>query len=251
MSLELIQLSKTYTSREDGREVEALRDITIKIEEGEFVSLIGPSGCGKTTLLRIISGLEVPSKGNFLIDGEEVKEPWSRVGLVFQEFALFPWRTVIDNIEFGLEMKGVPGKERKIKAQEYITRFGLESFESQYPKELSGGMKQRVAIARTLVNDPRVILMDEPFGALDSQTRISQEEFLLQLWERTGKTILFVTHNVDEALCLSQKVIGFSQRPGRVKKIFPVDLSYPRDSSSAEFNSLRREIMDYFTEEDV
>lgn len=249
MSLELIQLSKIYVSKEDGKKVEALKDVTLRIEEGEFVSLIGPSGCGKTTLLRIISGLERPTRGKFFIDGEDVREPWWQVGLIFQEFALFPWRTVRENIEFGLEMKGVSREERKTKAQEYVIRFGLNGFENRYPKELSGGMKQRVAIARTLVNDPRVILMDEPFGALDSQTRISQEEFLLQLWGRTKKTILFVTHNIDEAIFLSEKVIGFSRRPGTVKKIFSIALGYPRDLNSEGINDVRKEIMDYFTRE--
>ena len=251
MSLELIQLSKTYTSREDGKEVEALKDVNLKIEEGECVSLIGPSGCGKTTLLRIISGLERSSAGTILIDGQDMREPWSQVGLVFQEFALFPWRTVRENVEFGLEIKRIPREERKVKAEEYISRFGLDGFENRYPKELSGGMKQRVAIARTLVNDPKVILMDEPFGALDSQTRTSQEEFLLRLWQGTKKTILFVTHNIDEAIFLSQKVIGFSRRPGRVKKIFPISLDYPKEVSSASFDRMRREITEYFTEEGI
>jgi NitT/TauT family transport system ATP-binding protein len=251
MSLELIQLSKTYTSREDGKEVEALKDVNLKIGEGEFVSLIGPSGCGKTTLLRIISGLERSSAGTILIDGQDMREPWSQVGLVFQEFALFPWRTVRENVEFGLEMKRIPREERKVKAEEYISRFGLDGFENRYPKELSGGMKQRVAIARTLVNDPKVILMDEPFGALDSQTRTSQEEFLLSLWQGTKKTILFVTHNIDEAIFISQKVIGFSRRPGRVKKIFPISLDYPREVSSASFDRMRKEIVEYLTEEGI
>jgi NitT/TauT family transport system ATP-binding protein len=249
MSLELIQLSKTYTSRENGKEVEAFKNVNLKIEEGEFVSLIGPSGCGKTTLLRIISGLERPSRGRILIDGQDMREPWSQVGLVFQEFALFPWRTVRENIEFGLEMKRAPREERGVKAEEYISRFGLDGFKNRYPKELSGGMKQRVAIARTLINDPKIILMDEPFGALDSQTRLSQEEFLLNLWDRTKKTILFVTHNVDEALSLSQKVIVFSRRPGTVKKIFSIALDYPRNVNSDVFNGVRREILEYLTEE--
>ena len=249
MSLELIHLDKTYISKEDGKEVETLKDIDIRIEEGEFVSLIGPSGCGKTTLLRIISGLEKPSGGKILIDSQDVDEPWLQVGLVFQEFALFPWRTVRENIEFGLEMKGISPEERGKKAAEYVSWFGLDDFGNRYPKELSGGMKQRVAIARTLINDPKIILMDEPFGALDSQTRLSQEEFLLNLWDRTKKTILFVTHNVDEALSLSQKVIVFSRRPGTVKKIFSIALDYPRDVNSDVFNGVRREIVEYLTEE--
>jgi len=215
MSLELIRLSKTYISRENGKEVEALKDVDINIMEGEFVSLIGPSGCGKTTLLRIISGLERPSSGRILINGQDMREPWSQVGLVFQEFALFPWRTVRENIEFGLEMKGAPKEEREVKAEEYINRFGLDGFENRYPKELSGGMKQRVAIARTLVNNPKIILMDEPFGSLDSQTRVAQEEFLLKLWEGTKKTILFVTHNIDEALFPRAACARLPARPGR------------------------------------
>jgi len=251
VSLELINLGKRYVSREDGKEVEALRDVSLKIEEGELVAIMGPSGCGKTTLLRIVSGLEKPSQGRFLIGGEEVKEPWWQVGLIFQEFALFPWRTVMENIEFGLEMKSIPPGERREKAAEYVTRFGLSGFEKRYPKELSGGMRQRVAIARTLVNDPKVVLMDEPFGALDSQTRTTQEEFLLQLWRGTKKTILFVTHNIDEAIFLGQRVIGFSKRPGRIKKIFPVLLDYPRDLGGRAVDEVRREIMDYFAREGV
>jgi len=249
VSLELIHLDKTYLSKEDGKEIVALKDIDIKIEEGKFVSLIGPSGCGKTTLLRIISGLEKPSGGNILINGQEVDEPWLQVGLVFQEFALFPWRTVRENIEFGPEIKGISPEERGKKAAEYVNWFGLDGFEDRYPKELSGGMKQRVAIARTLINDPKIILMDEPFGALDSQTRVSQEAFLLNLWDRTKKTILFVTHNIDEALSLSQTLIVLSRRPGTVKKIITIALDYPRDVNSDVFDRLRKEMVEYFAQE--
>jgi NitT/TauT family transport system ATP-binding protein len=216
---------------------------------GEFLSIIGPSGCGKTTLLRIIAGLEQHTTGEVLINGEQLTEPWSRVGFVFQEYALFPWRTVSENIEFGLEIKNVPKQDRRQRALEYIHKFGIDGFEDKYPKELSGGMKQRVAIARTLINNPSMILMDEPFGSLDSQTRNTMQEFLLSIWQNSNRTILFVTHNIDEAVFLSNRVIGLSKRPGSIKFSLEIAIPMPRDRTSSEFNQYRKEILNFLHRE--
>ena len=245
MSLEIKNLSKTFLDPERGETVSAIEDINLAVAEGEFVSIIGPSGCGKTTMLRIIAGLEPASAGEVLINGSARDMPWQHVGFVFQEYALFPWRTVSENIEFGLEIKGVPEAERRATALAYIKQFGIEGFERRFPRELSGGMRQRVAIARTLVNDPAIVLMDEPFGALDSQTRSQMQTFLLQVWQQSRKTVLFITHNIDEAVFLSRRVIGFSQRPGRIRLSLPIDLAYPRDITSDAFNRFRREIITF------
>ena len=251
MSIELVDISKTYFNVSNKEEIKAVNDISFNVEDGDFVSIIGPSGCGKTTLLRIISGLEQPSTGKIFLRGKEIERPYGQVGLIFQEYALFPWRTVIDNIDFGLEIKKVPKKKRKEMARFYLNKFNLDGFENKYPKELSGGMKQRVAIARTLINDPELLLMDEPFGSLDSQTRNSMQEFLLKVWEETKKTILFVSHNIDETVFLSQKVFGLSARPGRIKLLLEIDLPYPRERTSQEFNLYRKKILDYLEQERI
>ncbi|MBW1823769.1 MAG: ABC transporter ATP-binding protein [Deltaproteobacteria bacterium] len=251
MSIELVDISKTYFNVSNKEEIKAVNDISFNVEDGEFVSIIGPSGCGKTTLLRIISGLEQPSTGKIFLRGKEIERPYGQVGLIFQEYALFPWRTVIDNIDFGLEIKKVPKKKRKEMARFYLNKFNLDGFENKYPKELSGGMKQRVAIARTLINDPELLLMDEPFGSLDSQTRNSMQEFLLKVWQETKKTILFVSHNIDETVFLSQKVFGLSARPGRIKLLLEIDLPYPRERTSQEFNLYRKKILDYLEQERI
>jgi len=245
LSLQLKSVTKVYSNPNLGGKIEALKDVTFEVDTGEFVSIIGPSGCGKTTLLRIICGLERPTAGTLLINGREVINPSSQVGMVFQEYALFPWRTVLRNVEFGLEIKGIKRKQRRRLALEYIKRFGLGGFEDKFPKELSGGMKQRVAIARTLIYEPSILLMDEPFGSLDSQTRNSLQEFLLNIWQQTKKTILFVTHNIDEAVFLSQRIIGLSKRPGEVKLIISISLPYPRDRTSMEFNMYRKEVLQF------
>lgn len=251
MSIELVDISKTYFNVSNKEEIKAVNDISFNVEDGDFVSIIGPSGCGKTTLLRIISGLEQPSTGKIFLRGKEIERPYGQVGLIFQEYALFPWRTVIDNIDFGLEIKKVPKKKRKEMARFYLNKFNLDGFENEYPKELSGGMKQRVAIARTLINDPELLLMDEPFGSLDSQTRNSMQEFLLKVWQETKKTILFVSHNIDETVFLSQKVFGLSARPGRIKLLLEIDLPYPRERTSQEFNLYRKKILDYLEQERI
>ncbi|RJP55034.1 MAG: ABC transporter ATP-binding protein [Deltaproteobacteria bacterium] len=245
MVLELINLSKTFVNTTDHVNVEALKNINLLVNDGEFVSVVGPSGCGKTTMLRIIAGFEKASFGKALLNDEEIKNPGTEIGLVFQEYALFPWRTVLENVEFGLELKNTPAKERREKAFKYIEMVGLNSFENKYPKELSGGMKQRVAIARTLINEPKVVLMDEPFGSVDAQTRNSLQEFLIDIWRKRGDTIIFVTHNVDEAVFLSQRIVCLSSRPGEVLLEVSVNLEFPRDRTSMDFVKIRREILEH------
>ena len=243
MSLELAGVSKSFGDDNTGHVVRVLEDIQYRIKKGGFVSIIGPSGCGKTTLLKIIAGLEQASSGRVLIDGREICHETDRIGLVFQEYALFPWRTSLQNIEMGLEILGVEKRQRRTAAMEYVKTFGLSGFENRYPRELSGGMQQRVAIARTLITSPRVVLMDEPFGSLDSQTRNDMQEFLLQLWQDRGETIIFVTHNVDEAVFLSDQIVVLSSRPGRIIKQFEVDYPRPRDRTSPESNETRRAVL--------
>lgn len=249
MTLELAGICKRFFHNDTQETLDVLNDISFKAADGEFISIIGPSGCGKTTLLRIISGLEHPSAGTLLLRQKAITQPSAQVGLIFQEYALFPWRTVIDNVAFSLEIEGVPRKKRRERARYYISTFGLEGFENKYPKELSGGMKQRVAIARSLINDPKLLLMDEPFGALDSQTRNAMQAFLLQIWQETKKTILFVSHNIDETVFLSERVFGLSQRPGTIKLSLSIDLPYPRERTGQEFNRYRKQILDYLSEE--
>ncbi|NMC11105.1 MAG: ABC transporter ATP-binding protein [Methanothrix sp.] len=239
--LEIKGLNKLFSS--DGKEMEALHNINLSIEENEFVCFIGPSGCGKTTLLRIIAGLEEPSSGTVTLAGDPIKGPGPERGMVFQEYSLFPWRTVLDNVVFGLELKGVPAAERQAKGRQYLKMVGLERFEARYPHELSGGMKQRVAIARALVNDPRAILMDEPFGALDAQTRNIMQSELLRIWEEKRKTVVFVTHSVDEAIYLADRIVIMSARPGRIKDIIEIHLPRPRNRTSSEVNQIRDRIL--------
>ena len=242
--LEIKNLTKTFTDITGG-EVCALSDVSLKVEDGQFVSVIGPSGCGKSTLLRIVSGLENATKGSVRIENNGSRN----AGFVFQEYALFPWMTVLDNICFGPEIKGEAVKERTDKALGYIERFGLKGFENRYPKELSGGMKQRVSIARTLINDPSIILMDEPFGALDSQTRSMMQKFLHEIWSESKKTILFVTHNIDEAIYLSDSIVGLSKRPGKIFISIQVDIPFPRNVTDNEFNRYRTEIITFLNRE--
>jgi NitT/TauT family transport system ATP-binding protein len=227
----------------DGKEMEALRDINLTIEENQFVCFIGPSGCGKTTLLRIVAGLEAPTSGAATIDGEPIVGPSPERGMVFQEYSLFPWRTILDNTVFGLELKGIDKAKREERGRQYLKMVGLEGFEKRYPHELSGGMKQRVAIARALVNDPKALLMDEPFGALDAQTRNTMQSELLRIWEEEKKTVLFVTHSVDEAIYLADAIVIMSARPGRIKDIIQIPLPRPRTRTSTEVNQIRDRIL--------
>ena len=249
MSLDLLELSKTFPGKGLGESVHVLENIQHRIENGRFVSIIGPSGCGKTTLLRIIAGLEKASAGKVLLDGKELVQGTEEVGLVFQEYALFPWRTTLQNIEMGLEIRGMDKPKRRLTAMEYIKTFDLNGFEHRYPRELSGGMKQRVAIARTLIMNPRVVLMDEPFGSLDSQTRNAMQEFLLRIWLKRGDTIIFVTHNVEEAVFLSDEIVILSKRPARLIQSIDMDLPRPRDRTSEACNKIRRGILKILEEE--
>ena len=214
--------------RRDGSDHLALATIDLDVREGEFVSILGPSGCGKSTLLYIVGGFVPPSGGTVTVSGRPVTGPGPDRGPVFQEFALFPWKTVLGNVAYGLREAGMPKREAEAKAGGLIARVGLTGYEAFYPKELSGGMKQRVAIARTLAYDPAILLMDEPFGALDAHTRVRLQNDLLALWERDRKTVLFVTHSVEEAVFLSDRVVVMSWQPGRLKAAVEIDLPRPR-----------------------
>ena len=240
-------VGKTF-KKEDGTATQALEGVTLEIRDKEFVCLVGPSGCGKTTLLRIIAGLETTTTGSVTIDGNAVTGPDPKRGMVFQEYSLFPWRRVIDNIAFGLEMKGVSREERRQTAEYYLKMVGLSRFRDAYPFELSGGMRQRVAIARALANEPDVLLMDEPFGALDAQTRNRMQKELLCLWKKTEKTIVFVTHSVDEAVYLPDRIIVLSPRPGSVQEIITIPWPRPRDRTSADFAEVRRRVLEMINE---
>ncbi|UCF07776.1 MAG: ABC transporter ATP-binding protein [Thermoplasmata archaeon] len=227
----------------------AIDNLNLTVAEDEFVCILGPSGCGKTTVLRLIAGLEEATSGEIFEDGKKVTGPGPDRGMVFQEFDLFPWRTVIKNVEFGLEIKGIPRDERRRRAKQLIDLVNLEGFENAYPKELSGGMKQRVGIARALANEPDVLLMDEPFGSLDAQTRNIMQKELLRICEKTILTIIFVTHSVDEAVYLADRIVVLTARPGSVKKIIPVNLPHPRDRAGEEFVKIRHEVLDVLEEE--
>ncbi|NUT90708.1 MAG: ABC transporter ATP-binding protein [Saccharothrix sp.] len=234
-------------------EFTALSDIDLDVDRGEFVVLVGPSGCGKSTLLDLLGGLTEPSAGEILLDGRPITGPGLDRGIVFQQYALLPWRTAQGNVEFGLEAVGVPRRQRAARAREFLDLVGLSGFEDRHPHQLSGGMRQRVAIARSLAYDPEVLLMDEPFAALDAQTRESLQDELLRIWRRTGKTVVFITHGIDEAVYLGQRVAVLTSRPGRVKQVVPIDLGDrigaddPR--SSTEFARYRHRIWDLLHDE--
>jgi NitT/TauT family transport system ATP-binding protein len=220
-------LGKVYATR--GAKVAAIDGLDFSAAGGEFVSVVGPSGCGKSTLLHILAGFVEPSAGEVTADGAPIRGPDPARGVVFQEFMLFPWKTVLGNVAYGLAEQGVSRRERAERARRYLALVKLDDVERSFPKELSGGMKQRVALARSLIMDPDVLLMDEPFGAVDAQTRIVLQQELLALWERTRKTVVFVTHSVDEALHLSDRVYVLSPRPARVRAVVDVDLPRPRE----------------------
>jgi NitT/TauT family transport system ATP-binding protein len=235
--------------QKDRRVVKAIEGFDLEVTEGEFVCLLGPSGCGKTTVLRIIAGLETKSSGQVFVHGKDIDRVRPRVGMVFQEFALFPWRSASKNVEFGLEVKRVPEAKREAAASKYLDLVGLKGFADSYPKELSGGMKQRVAIARALANEPDVLLMDEPFGSLDAQTRNLMQKELLRIWSATKKTILFVTHSVDEAVFLADRIVVMTARPGTVREVIDVALPRPRDRTSPDFISVRGKVLAELDEE--
>jgi NitT/TauT family transport system ATP-binding protein len=242
-------VSRVFTKNEAESGTEALHDMSFDVKDGEFICLLGPSGCGKTTLLRIIAGLETQTSGKVELNGVPIIGPDPKRGMVFQQYSLFPWRTVIDNITFGLEMQGIKKAEARKKVEKYIELVGLEQFKNSYPYELSGGMQQRAAIARALANEPEVLLMDEPFGALDAQTRNTLQNELLKIWEQKHVTIFFVTHSVDEAVFLSDRIVMMTARPGRVKEIVDVDLPRPRSRTSPEANLLRDRVLKLLEEE--
>nr|WP_245404689.1 ABC transporter ATP-binding protein [Ancylobacter gelatini] len=235
--IEVEGVSQIFETRE-GKANWALWQVSLEIEAGEFVCLIGPSGCGKTTLLHLIAGFMKPSEGSVRFAGAPVGEPSPDRGVVFQEYALFGWMTARQNVEFGLRMRGMGRAERREKAREALARVGLERALERYPHELSGGMRQRVAVARALVNEPRVLLMDEPFAAVDAITRTTLQDDLVRLWQQTGVSVVFVTHNVDEAAFLAQRVVVMRPHPGSIKRSMNIDLPYPRQRSSAEFAQL-------------
>ncbi|MFA4861374.1 ABC transporter ATP-binding protein [Methanoregula sp.] len=246
-SLEIKNLNQSF-SRDDGSRLVVLDNINLEVKDKEFVCILGSSGCGKTTLLRLIAGLDEAQEGSIIIDGEEIKGQNPKVGMVFQEYSLFPWRTVIDNIAFGLEMKGLGKEERYRVAERYLDLVNLTQFRDSYPSELSGGMRQRVAVVRALTLDPVLLLMDEPFGALDAQTRNMLQKELLDIWEETKKTVVFITHSVDEAVYLSDRIIVITPRPGRICRVFDVGLSRPRDRTSVEFAQVRRTVLDVISQ---
>lgn len=238
--IQIRQVSKVFQKR-DGETFEAIRRMDFPIEDGEFVSILGPSGCGKTTLLKIIEGLIKPSEGEVLIDGRPVRGPGPDRAMVFQNFVLLPWADVLGNIAFGQELRGTGKKEARESAGVQLERMGLKGFEHHYPHELSGGMQQRVGLARALAVNPDILLMDEPFGSLDAQTRQLMQEDLLRIWQQEQKTVVFVTHSMDEAAYLSDRVVIMDTRPGRVKEIVDIPLPRPRDDSvrrTAEFAEL-------------
>jgi NitT/TauT family transport system ATP-binding protein len=243
MTLIIDHLSKKFAK--NGQDtVDSLVDINVEIHDGEFICILGPSGCGKTTLLRIIAGLESPTAGKVLIDGTAIDRPNPKMGMIFQDYSLYPWRTVNENIAFGLELRGAGKDQRDEIAEKYIALAGLSGFGNSYPYELSGGMRQRVAVVRALAVDPIVLLMDEPFGALDAQTRNRLQHDLLEIWGKTKKTILFVTHSVDEAVFLADRIVVLTPRPGHVCEIIVVDHPRPRDRTSVEFAKVRRHVLD-------
>ena len=232
-----------------GGEIVALKDIDLTINQGEFVCLLGPSGCGKSTLLNAIAGFSAPTTGTITVDGRAVKDPGPDRGMVFQEYALFPWMTVAQNIAFGLEIKGMSRAQIEPKVNELLAMLKLAEFRDRFPKDLSGGMRQRVAIARVLALDSPVMLMDEPFGALDALTRRSLQDELIRIWSATGKTIVFVTHSIEESIYLADRIVVLTYRPGTIKRDIKVDLPRPRDSASTAFNELKRELSALVTAE--
>jgi NitT/TauT family transport system ATP-binding protein len=237
--------------KRDKTETVALADFSIDVKKGELITLVGPSGCGKTTILRLIAGLIEPTSGQIMINGKPCTAPGSDRGMVFQDFALFPWRSVRKTVEFGMEVAKVPKEERRERAEKYIKLAGLEKFIDARVHELSGGMKQRVGIARALVGRPDVILMDEPFGALDAQTRNIMQVQLLKILDRTDQTIVFVTHSVDEAVFLSDRIVVLTKRPATIKEIIDIPWPRPRDRSDPEFTALRKKILADLEKENV
>jgi NitT/TauT family transport system ATP-binding protein len=251
--ISLRNVTKTFPLRTAPDRFAAIDAVSFDVQAGEFLVLVGPSGCGKSTLLDLIAGLTHPAEGEVLLDGKTITGPGLDRGVVFQQYALFPWRTAQANVEFGLEVKGVGRRERTRRAEEVLALVGLSGFADRYPHELSGGMKQRVAIARSLAYEPGVLLMDEPYAALDAQTRESLQDELLAIWRRTRTTIVFITHSIDEAVYLGERVAVMTSRPGRIKAMFDVRLDPPAPGEDARstpaFTSKRREIWESLHDE--
>jgi NitT/TauT family transport system ATP-binding protein len=234
--------------------VDAVSDTNIHVNPGEFVSIVGPSGCGKSTLLNAVAGFLKPTAGTVTVDGDAVNGPSAERGMVFQQYSLFPWKTVRENVEFGLKMRGMPRSQRERAARTLLGLAGLEAFEKHYPERLSGGMKQRVGIVRALATGPKVLLLDEPFGALDAQTRVIMQQILTNMWQRLKISVLFVTHDIDEAIFLSDRVYCMTARPGSIKAEIPIPLERPRQQAmmmSSEFLGLRRTLMSLIREESL
>lgn len=240
--IEINHVSKIYNDNTSDSLL-ALKDISLTIEDGEFVTLLGPSGCGKSTLLEIIAGLQDTGKGEILFLGSPRKTGDSRIGVVFQDASLFPWRNILSNVTLGCEIQGMKKAEREKKAKEALAQVGLTGFEKKYPHQLSGGMKQRAGIARTLVNDPEVILMDEPFSAVDHLTRLTLQDELIKIWEKKKRTIIFVTHDVSEAVYLADRVVLLSPRPGRIQEIFKVETARPRIRNNPDLLDISERIL--------
>ncbi|WP_316163107.1 ABC transporter ATP-binding protein [Bradyrhizobium sp. SZCCHNRI20481] len=246
-TLVIDNVTRTFPARQGHAPTRALEPVDLTIGTNDFVTILGPSGCGKSTLLRIVAGLDHPSSGKVLLDGSEVTGPGADRGMVFQSYTLFPWLSVRENIAFGLRERGVSEAERNAIADRFINQIGLKGFENHWPKQLSGGMQQRCAIARALANDPKILLLDEPFGALDNQTRVLMQEMLLGIWERDQKTVLFVTHDIEEAIFLGSRVLVMSARPGRIKADIKIELPHPRSykvKTSPEFVALKERLVE-------
>ncbi len=240
VKLTLKNVSKTFYDRNGG--IPAIQNVSFTVYDNEFLVILGPGLCGKTVLLYTVAGLEQPTSGQIFLDSRELHGTDPGIGMVFQKKALFPWKTVMQNVEFGPKMRGIPKDERRKTAQKFIDLVGLQNFENSFPHELSGGMKQRVGIARAYANDPELLILDEPFGALDAQTRYSMQEEIIRIWKSEKKTILFVTNNIEEALYLGDRIVLLSRQPATVKETYVIDLPRPRDMLSPEFLKLREKI---------
>jgi NitT/TauT family transport system ATP-binding protein len=252
--LTLERVSRTFAGVAGGSPTRALDDTDLAVEDNDFITLLGPSGCGKSTLLRIVAGLDRPSTGRVLLDGQDVARPGPERGMVFQSYTLFPWLSVYENICFGLREKGVSVADQRRVVDYFVDKVGLRGFERHFPKMLSGGMQQRTALARALANDPKILLLDEPFGALDNQTRALMQELLLGIWEADRKTVLFVTHDIDEAIFMANRVAVMSARPGRIKAEVRIDLPHPRHykmKTAPEFSGYKAELTEQIRAESI
>ncbi len=247
-------VSRTFPGVQGGQPTRALEPVDLRIADNDFITILGPSGCGKSTLLRVVAGLDRPSTGKVLLDGQAVTQPGPDRGMVFQSYTLFPWLTVRENICFGLRERRVPAAKQREISEGWIDKVGLRGFENHFPKMLSGGMQQRTALARALANEPKILLLDEPFGALDNQTRALMQEMLLAIWEAEKKTVLFVTHDIEEAIFMANRIVVMSARPGRIKAEVPVDLPHPRHytmKTTPEFAALKARLTEEIRVESI